>query len=59
MLGLKSLLRQGLSEPELYSDSVYMLKKIVGFYNFSAQFIKIISHYVVVVVLLYVPSQQL
>ena len=24
---------------------MYKLKKIVGFYNFSAQFIKIISHY--------------
>ena len=38
---LKSLLRQGLSEPDL----VYKLKKIVGSNNFSAQFIKIISHY--------------
>ena len=42
---LKSLLRQGLSEPEFYCDLVYKLKKIVGTYNFSAQFIKIISHY--------------
>ena len=42
---LKSLLRQGLSEPELYSDWVYKLKKIVGSNNFSAQCIKIISHY--------------
>ena len=44
-VGLKSLLRQGLTEPEFYCDLVYNLKKIVGFYNFSAQFIKIISHY--------------
>ena len=44
-IGLKSLLRQGLSEPELYGDLVYKLKKIVGSNNFSAQFIKIISHY--------------
>ena len=44
-VGLKSLLRQGLSEPELYGDLVYKLKKIVGSNNFSAQFIKIISHY--------------
>ena len=43
-VGLKSLLRQGLSEPELYGDLVYKLKKIVGSNNFSAQFIKI-SHY--------------
>ena len=34
-------MRQGLSEPEFYGDLVYKLKKIV----FSAQFIKIISHY--------------
>ena len=44
-VGLKPLLRQGLSEPDFYSDLVYKLKKIVGSNNFSAQFIKIISHY--------------
>ena len=44
-VGLKSLLRQGLSEPDFYDDLVYKLKKIVGSNNFSAQFIKIISHY--------------
>ena len=44
-VGLKSLLRQGLSKPELFGDLVYGLKKIVGSNNFSAQFIKIISHY--------------
>ena len=44
-VGLKSLLRQGLSEPNFYGDLVYKLKKIVGSNNFSAQFIKIISHY--------------
>ena len=33
-------------EPEFsYGDLVYKLKKIVGSNNFSAQFIKIISHY--------------
>ena len=42
---LKSLLRQGLSKPDFYGDLVYKLKKIVGSNNFSAQFIKIISHY--------------
>ena len=41
---LKSLLRQGLSEPEFYRDLVYRLKKIVASDNFSAQFIKK-SHY--------------
>ena len=33
-IGLKSLLCQGLSEPEFYGDLVYKLKKIVGFNNF-------------------------
>ena len=42
---LKSLLRQGLLEPELYGDLVYKMKKIAGSNNFTAQFIKIISHY--------------
>ena len=41
----KSLLHRGLLEPEFYGDMVYKLKKIVGSYNFSEQFIKIISHY--------------
>ena len=44
-VGLKSLLRQGLLEPEFYGDLVYKLKKIVGSNIFSAQFIKIMSHY--------------
>ena len=44
-VGIKSLLRQGLWEPEFYGDLVYKLKKIVYSSNFSAQFIKIISHY--------------
>ena len=43
--GLKSLLRQVLWEPEFYQDSVYISQKIVGANDFSAQFIKIISHY--------------
>ena len=44
-IGLKSLLRQGFSEPEFYGDLVYKLKKSVGFYYFSAQSIKIISNH--------------
>ena len=36
---------QGLSEPEFYGDLVYRLKKIVDSHNFSAHFIKLISHY--------------
>ena len=44
-IGMKSLLRKEVSEPEFYGDIVYKLKKIVGSNNFSAQFIKIISLY--------------
>ena len=40
LVGLKSLLRQGLWEPEFYGDLVYKLKKIVGSNNFSALFMK-------------------
>ena len=44
-IGLKSLFRQGLSEPEFYGDLVYRLKKITGSNNFSAQFIKLVPQY--------------
>ena len=44
-VGFKSLLHKGLSDPEFYGDLVYKLKKIVSSNDFSAQFIKIISHY--------------
>ena len=44
-VGLKSLLRQGLSELDFHGDLVYKLMKIVGSNNFSAQYIKIIFHY--------------
>ena len=44
-VGHISLLSQGLSEPEFYGNLLYRLKKIVGTNTFSAQFIKIISHY--------------
>ena len=44
-VGLKSLLRQGISEPEFYGDLVYKLNKIDGSNNFSAEFFKIIFHY--------------
>ena len=45
MLVLNPLFCTGLLEPEFYGDLVYKLKKIVASNNFSAQFIKIISHY--------------
>ena len=41
----KSLLCEGLSEPDFYGDLVYKLKKIIGSNNLSAQFIIIISLY--------------
>ena len=44
-MGLKSLLKQGLLEPEFYGDLVYKFKKIVGRNDFSDQFRKIIIHY--------------
>ena len=44
-VGLKSLLCQGLPEPEFYGDLVNKLNKIVGSNNFSAQFIKTVTHY--------------
>ena len=42
--GLRSLLQQGLSEPEFYADFVYKFRKIVGKKKteFSDQFKKII-----------------
>ena len=44
-VGLKTLLHQGLSEPEFYGDLVYKFKKIVGRIDFSDQFRKIIVRY--------------
>ena len=41
----KSKTRNMLYYGTFYGDLVYKLKKIVGSNNFSAQFIKIISHY--------------
>ena len=41
-IGIKSLLRQILSEPEFYGDLVYKLKKIISSNIFAAQLIKII-----------------
>ena len=45
IVGLKTLLHQGLSEPEFYGDLVYKLNKIVGKADFSDQFRKIIVCY--------------
>ena len=45
MLDYKTLLHQGLSEPEFYGDLVYKFKKIVGRADFSDQFKNIIVRY--------------
>ena len=34
-VGLKTLLREGLSEPEFYGDLVYKFKKLIGRNDFS------------------------
>ena len=44
-VGLKSLLHQGLSEPEFYGDLVYKFKKIRGMTDFSDQLRNIIMRY--------------
>ena len=44
-VSLKTLLQQGISEPEFYGDSVYRFRKIVGKSNFSEQFRKLINRY--------------
>ena len=43
--GLKTPLRDGLSEPEFYGDLVYKFMKLKGRNNFSFQFRKIITLY--------------
>ena len=44
-VSLKTLLRQGISEPEFYGDLVYRFRKIVGKSNFSEQFRELINRY--------------
>ena len=44
-VGLKSLLQQGISEPEFYGDQVYKLRKNVSRADFSDQFRKVIMRY--------------
>ena len=41
----KTLLQQGISEPEFYGDLVYRFRKLVGKSNFSEQFRKLINRY--------------
>ena len=44
-VGLKTLLLQGLSEPEFYGDLVYKFRKIIGKKDFPYHFKKIIVRY--------------
>ena len=44
-VGLKTLLSEGLSEPEFCGDLVYKFKKLIGINDFSFQFTKIITRY--------------
>ena len=44
-VGLKTLLLQGLSEPEFYGDVVYKFRKIIGKNDFPYHFKKIIVRY--------------
>ena len=44
-VGLKTLLSEGLSEPEFYGDLIYKFKKLIGSNDFSFQFRKIITRY--------------
>ena len=44
-VGLKTLLLQGLSEPEFYGDLVYKFRKIIGKNDFPYHFKNIIVHY--------------
>ena len=44
-VGLKTLLLEGLSEPEFYGDLVYKFRKITGKNDFPYNFKKIIVRY--------------
>ena len=44
-VGLKTLLLEGLSEPEFYGDLVYIFRKIIGKNDFPYHFKKIIVCY--------------
>ena len=45
IVGLKTLVSEGLSEPEFYGDLDYKFKKRIESNDFSFQFRKIITHY--------------
>ena len=43
--GLKTLLLQGLSEPEFYGDLVYKFRNIIGKNDFPYHFMKMVVRY--------------
>ena len=45
MFSLKTLLQQGISEPEFYCDLVHRFRKIVSKSNFLEQFRKLINRH--------------
>ena len=45
VIGLKTLLLQGLSEPEFYGDMVYKFRKRIGKNNFPYHFKKTVVRY--------------
>ena len=45
-IGLKTLLKRGISEPIFYGDLVYKFKRIFGKPDFSDQFKKIVKRYI-------------
>ena len=45
-IGLKTLLKQGISEPIFYGDLIYKFKQIVGKPYYSDQFKKIVKRYI-------------
>ena len=49
-VGLRTLLLQGLSEPEFYGDLVYKFRKIIGQHDFPYNFKKIILRYKILVI---------
>ena len=44
-VSLKTLLQQGISDPDFYGDLVHRFRKIIGKSNFSEQFRKLINRY--------------
>ena len=44
-VGLKTILLQGLSEPEFYGELVYKFRKMIGKNDFPYHFKKIFVHY--------------